>query len=63
MLDQGYINQIERSGKKVETTPNLAAMSLYRPCLSGEESGQSGTEKRVIHMRSARFCTSVHDFY
>ena len=49
--------------KKVGTTRNLAATFLYQLCLGGEESGQSGTEKRVIHMRMAQFCTLVHDFY
>ena len=43
-LIQGYINQVERSGKKVGITRNLAATFLYRLCLGGEESGQKGTE-------------------
>ena len=61
-LDQCYINQVERSGKKAGTTRDLAATFLFRLCLGGEEFGQSGTEKRVIHKRSALFCTLVHDF-
>ena len=46
---------------EILATP-LAATFLFRPCLGGEELGQSGTEKRVIDKRSARFCTLVHDF-
>ena len=61
--DQGHINQVERSGKKkAGTTRNLAATFLFRPYLGGEEFGQSGTEKRVIHNSSAHFCTLVNYF-
>ena len=62
---QGYINQVEveRSGKIAGTTRDLAATFLSRPCLGGEEFGQSGTEKRVIHKRSAHFVPWSMIFY
>ena len=53
---------VERSGKKVGTTRNLSATFLYRLCLGAKEYRQPGTEKRVIHMCRAQFCTLVHDF-
>ena len=58
---QGYIIQVGRSGKEWGQRV-ISCNVLHGLCRVGGESDQSCTEKRFIHMHSARLCNLAHDF-